>query len=179
MYFRVTEFLQRDINKMLEELSIQEGIPRTTCELVDDQLARIYSNSQRSKTDFREYPDLLRLAVSIARRLQDPLIEFAQMCNADEDILCLKTHPIQEVLPKEQLLNAIYREFIFRVNEVGVDVNKCVTHAHVAPLVQFVCGLGPRKGFHLLKVRVCLCVKASRFHSILYYVTVFCFVFRH
>jgi len=43
----------------------------------------------------REYPALLRQAVSLGRRLQDPLIEFAQLCNADEDILCLHYHPLQ------------------------------------------------------------------------------------
>lgn len=45
--------------------------------------------------EMREYPTLLRQAVSLARRLQDPLVEFAQLCNADEDILCLKYHPLQ------------------------------------------------------------------------------------
>ena len=51
-------------------------------------------------------------------------------------------------------MNGLYLEFVNRVNEVGVDVNKCVSHPHTAPLVQFVCGLGPRKGYHLLKVRL-------------------------
>ena len=148
---RFTEFTQRDVNAMLEELSAQESIPRTTCELVDDELAIVYGNSQRSQTEFREYPTLLRQAVSIARRIQDPLVEFAQMCNADEDLLCIKLHPNQDVLPKDKLQRTLYREFVFRVNEVGVDVNQCVNHAHVASLVQFVCGLGPRKGFQLLK----------------------------
>jgi len=43
----------------------------------------------------REYPALLRQAVSLGRRLQDPLLEFAQLCNADDDILCLHYHPLQ------------------------------------------------------------------------------------
>ncbi len=45
--------------------------------------------------DFRDYPVLLRMAISIARRLQDPLIEFSQLCNQDEDILSLKYHQLQ------------------------------------------------------------------------------------
>lgn len=53
---------------------------------------------------------------------------------------------------KEELLELLYLEFVNRVNEVGVDVNRCITHPHAASLIQFVCGLGPRKGFHLLKV---------------------------
>ena len=42
-------------------------------------------------------------------------------------------------------------EFINRVNEVGVDINECVGHPHKSNLVQFVGGLGPRKGANLLK----------------------------
>lgn len=53
---------------------------------------------------------------------------------------------------KEDLLSALYCEFINRVNEVGVDVNKAIAHPHTQSLVQYVCGLGPRKGSHLLKV---------------------------
>ncbi len=59
---------------------------------------------------------------------------------------------LQDEVSKEELLNCLYLEFINRVNEVGVDVNRCVGHQHTSPLVQFVCGLGPRKGYHLLKV---------------------------
>ena len=46
----------------------------------------------------REYPLLLRQAVCLARRLQDPLIEFAQLCNSDDDISCLKVHTLQVML---------------------------------------------------------------------------------
>lgn len=53
---------------------------------------------------------------------------------------------------KDELLEHLNLEFVNRVNEVGVDVNRCITHSHTASLIQFVCGLGPRKGYHLLKV---------------------------
>lgn len=59
----------------------------------------------------------------------------------------------QEHVVKEELLNALYCEFINRVNEVGVDVNRAIAHPHSQALLQYVCGLGPRKGTHLLKVR--------------------------
>lgn len=61
----------------------------------------------------------------------------------------------QEHVVKEDLLCALYCEFINRVNEVGVDVNKAIAHPHTQSLVQYVCGLGPRKGSHLLKVCIC------------------------
>src|SRR5690348_7009323 len=42
-------------------------------------------------------------------------------------------------------------EFVNRVNEVGVDLNRCVRFPHTSHVLQFVCGLGPRKAAHLLK----------------------------
>lgn len=48
-----------------------------------------------AQADFRDYPPLLRQAVSVARKIQDPLMEYAQVCSTDEDILCLKLHPLQ------------------------------------------------------------------------------------
>lgn len=48
-----------------------------------------------AQADFRDYPPLLRQAVSIARKIQDPLVEYAQVCSSDEDIVCLKLHPLQ------------------------------------------------------------------------------------
>lgn len=60
---------------------------------------------------------------------------------------------IQDCVTKEELSNALTLEFVNRVNEVGVDVNRALDYPHTAPLLQFVCGLGPRKGTHLLKVR--------------------------
>ncbi len=43
-------------------------------------------------------------------------------------------------------------EFINRVNEVGVDINRCLDHQHTAAILQFVCGLGPRKSNLILKI---------------------------
>uniref|UniRef100_A0A8C9AN54 Transcription elongation factor SPT6 n=1 Tax=Prolemur simus TaxID=1328070 RepID=A0A8C9AN54_PROSS len=57
-----------------------------------------------------------------------------------------------EHVVKEELLNALYCEFINRVNEVGVDVNRAIAHPYSQALIQYVCGLGPRKGTHLLKI---------------------------
>jgi len=47
------------------------------------------------QSDFRDYPELLRQAISLARRLQDPLVEFSQLCTTDEEILCLRYHSLQ------------------------------------------------------------------------------------
>jgi len=49
------------------------------------------------QNDFREYPSLLREAVSLARKMQDPMIEYSQLCTPDDEILCLRYHPLQVI----------------------------------------------------------------------------------
>jgi len=140
-----------DLKAIVTELEQEHNIVPINVELIDLELACVYANSKKSENEMREYPLLLRQAVSLARRLQDPLIEFSQLCNVDEDIICLRYHTLQESVNKDDLLEALYLEFVNRVNEVGVDVNRCIAHPHTASLIQFVCGLGSRKGNHLLK----------------------------
>merc|ERR1719422_2095562 len=144
--------VQADINKILEDLVSTEEFPEAVqTVLVDNNLSKVYSNTNKSSQDFREYPQVLKEAVSIARRLQDPLVEFSQLCGPENDILCLRYHPMQEIVGEQKLGEAINLEFINRVNEVGVDINDCVNHPFKSNLVQFVGGLGPRKGANLLK----------------------------
>ncbi len=80
------------------------------------------------------------------------MIEYSQLCNTDDEILCLSYHPLQDQIPKEELLEGLFIEFVNRVNEVGVDINRAINYPHTANLVQFVCGLGPRKGQALIKI---------------------------
>ena len=47
------------------------------------------------QNEFREYPALLRHAVSLGRRIQDPLTEFAALCVEEDELLCLRLHPYQ------------------------------------------------------------------------------------
>ena len=58
----------------------------------------------------------------------------------------------QDAVPKEDLLDCLYLEFVNRVNEVGVDINQVLAFPYTAPLLQFVCGLGPRKSSQIIKV---------------------------
>lgn len=144
--------IQKDMQDIVQQLMDDEQFPKISVEIVDNELARIYSNSKKGMADFREYPLILRQAVSIARKMQDPLVEYSQLCSVDEEILCLRYHTLQEQLAKEELLDALYLEFINRTNEVGIDLNMAVQNSLTVNLVQFICGLGPRKGQALLKI---------------------------
>jgi len=53
---------------------------------------------------------------------------------------------------KDELLGTLQCEFINRINEVGVDVNRALAHPCAQSMLQYICGLGSRKGSHLLKV---------------------------
>ncbi|XP_076244162.1 transcription elongation factor SPT6 isoform X2 [Calliopsis andreniformis] len=141
-----------DVKECISSLVEDEQFPMIQVEICDNEFAKVYANSNKGVSEFRDYPELLRQAISLARRMQDPLLEFSQLCTIDEEILCLKYHPLQDQLPKEDLIENLYLEFINRVNEVGVDLNRAVQQPYTANLVQFVCGLGPRKSQALLKI---------------------------
>ncbi|OAD54023.1 Transcription elongation factor SPT6 [Eufriesea mexicana] len=141
-----------DLKECISNLVEEEQFPTIQVEICDNEVNKVYANSNRGIAEFRDYPELLRQAISLARRLQDPLLEFSQLCTVDEEILCLKYHPLQDQLPKDDLIENLYLEFINRINEVGVDLNRAVQQPYTANLVQFVCGLGPRKGQALIKI---------------------------
>ncbi|KAH9493338.1 Transcription elongation factor SPT6 [Dermatophagoides farinae] len=147
----VTKDVMDDLIQMIRHLHDTKHFPLIPIEYVDSELSIVYMNTKRANADFPTYPLKLRQAISLARRLQDPLLEFAQLCSADEEILCLKLHPLQDSVPRETLLNALFAEFVNRVNEVGVDINKCIIHPYTSSLIQFIGGLGPRKGAYLLR----------------------------
>ncbi|KAH8266384.1 hypothetical protein KR038_000011 [Drosophila bunnanda] len=149
---RDAQTIQADIKEILKELETSEQFPPIEVEIIDNELAKIYANSKKGESDFKEYPALLKQAVSLARKMQDPLVEYSQLCDADDEILCLRYHPLQERVPREQLLEQLSLEFINRTSEVGLDINLMVQNARTTNLLQYTCGLGPRKGQALLKL---------------------------
>jgi transcription elongation factor SPT6 len=55
-------------------------------------------------------------------------------------------------VPVHELAWCYQREFINRVSEVGVDINYCIEFPHTSGVLQFVCGLGPRKATHIMQL---------------------------
>ncbi|XP_042883795.1 transcription elongation factor SPT6-like [Penaeus japonicus] len=143
--------VKEDLIQILKDLEEQEQFPKINVEIIDNDLAHIYAMSKKGEADFLDYPPLLRQAISIGRRIQDPLIEFSQLCNADDELLNIKFHSLQDQINNAELLDALYTEFVNRTNEVGVDLNRAVAYPYTQNLVQFVCGLGPRKANLLIK----------------------------
>ncbi|KIV96837.1 hypothetical protein PV10_00654 [Exophiala mesophila] len=117
--------------------------------IVNDEVARMYQNSDRAKTDHPGFPTLALYCVALARYIQDPLKEYAAV---GRDLVSVNFHPGQNLLPQEKLWRKLEMALVDNVNMVGVDVNEATSDPAIANLLPYVCGLGPRKASHLLKV---------------------------
>jgi transcription elongation factor SPT6 len=146
-----TKYICQHLAQILDELHAHDGLPLIPIQIVNNELSSVYMNLKRASEEFPEFPPLLLQAVSLARKLNDPLSEYAKLCTPDNDILCLHFDPLQEDLPKEEFVDQLYQEFVTRTNAVGVDPNRVIAHPHTTNIVQFIAGLGPRKGAHLLR----------------------------
>ncbi|KAJ7905577.1 transcription elongation factor SPT6 [Mycena olivaceomarginata] len=118
---------------------------------VRDEVARLYQHSQRANAEFSTYPLITKYCVGLARYLQDPLTEHAAL-GPDIDFVPVMDGVDQQLIPKEKRLLTCERAIIDVVNKVGVDINRAVADSYYQTLLPFVCGLGPRKAQHLVKM---------------------------
>ncbi len=100
--------------------------------VVSEAGASVYSASKLAATEFPEFDVSLRSAVSIARRLQDPLAELVKI-----DPQAIGVGQYQHDMPSAQLSEALDGVVESCVNAVGVDLNTAS-----APLLSRVAGIG-------------------------------------
>ncbi len=86
--------------------------------VVNEAGASVYSASKLAAEEFPQFDVSLRSAVSIARRLQDPLAELVKI-----DPKAIGVGQYQHDMPKKELDNALNGVVEDAVNNVGVDVN--------------------------------------------------------
>ena len=99
--------------------------------VVSEAGASVYSASKLAAEEFPEYDVSLRSAVSIARRLQDPLAELVKI-----DPKAIGVGQYQHDMPQKRLDEALTGVVEDCVNAVGVDVNTAS-----ASLLTYVSGL--------------------------------------
>ncbi len=138
--------IRKEIEDALTDCRVGYALP---------DVGRIFMESERGKKEFRDYPPLLRQAISVGRRVLDPLAELSALWYQDSvqhtyDIQALSLHPLQDRVPLSMLLRALSRTFMEVINAVGVDINRIVHRPFLAAPLQFVCGLGARKSKQLL-----------------------------
>lgn len=100
--------------------------------VVSEAGASVYSASKLAAEEFPDYDVSLRSAVSIARRLQDPLAELVKI-----DPKAIGVGQYQHDMPQSQLTGALDGVVEDCVNTVGVDLNTAS-----AELLSHVSGIG-------------------------------------
>lgn len=99
--------------------------------VVSEAGASVYSASKLAAAEFPQFDVALRSAVSIARRLQDPLAELVKI-----DPKSIGVGQYQHDMPKQKLEESLDGVVEYCVNTVGVDLNTAS-----APLLERVSGL--------------------------------------
>ena len=132
----------RETEQMTVELLRQVG-GGVSYMIVSEAGASVYSASPLAAEEFPEYDVNLRSAVSIARRLQDPLAELVKI-----DPKAIGVGQYQHDMPGKRLDEALGNVVEDCVNSVGVDVNTASPS-----LLQRVAGLTAATAKNLVKYR--------------------------
>ncbi len=106
----------RETEAMTVELL--RGFPNASYMIVNEAGASVYSASPLAAEEFPDYDVNLRSAVSIARRLQDPMAELVKI-----DPKAIGVGQYQHDCPQKELDGALGAVVEDCVNAVGVDVN--------------------------------------------------------
>ena len=135
----------RETEQMAVKLihQVNEAGAHVSYMIVSEAGASVYSASPLAAEEFPEYDVNLRSAVSIARRLQDPLAELVKI-----DPKAIGVGQYQHDMPPKRLDEALSGVVEDCVNAVGVDVNTAS-----ASLLEHVAGLGGATAKNIVKYR--------------------------
>lgn len=111
--------------------------------VVSEDGASIYSASEVARREFPDEDVTVRGAVSIGRRLMDPLSELVKIDPKSLGVGQYQ-HDVDQNLLKEKLDNTVE----FCVNSVGVDLNTASPY-----LLSYVAGIGPALAENIVKYR--------------------------
>ena len=127
------------------EIFVSELIKGTAVKymVVSEAGASVYSASKLAAEEFPEFDVSLRSAVSIARRLLDPLAELVKI-----DPKAIGVGQYQHDMPPKQLEETLSGVVEGCVNSVGVDLNTASYS-----LLSYVAGLGPKLAKNIVEYR--------------------------
>jgi len=111
--------------------------------VVSEAGASIYSASKVARDEFPDYDVTVRGAVSIGRRLMDPLAELVKL-----DPKSIGVGQYQYDVDQQKLQGALDEVVMSCVNAVGVEVNTASSH-----LLTYVSGLGPQLAQNIIDYR--------------------------
>ncbi len=122
---------------------IEEVTGSTPVYVVSEDGASVYSASKVARDEFPDEDVTVRGAVSIARRLMDPLAELVKIDPKSIGVGQYQ-HDVDQTKLKQQLDQVVES----CVNQVGVDLNTASPH-----LLQYVSGLGPALATNIVEYR--------------------------
>lgn len=111
--------------------------------VVNESGASVYSASKVAREEFPDYDVTVRGAVSIGRRLMDPLAELVKI-----DPKSIGVGQYQHDVNQKQLKESLDRVVESCVNLVGVNLNTASKH-----LLQYISGLGPKLAETIVQFR--------------------------
>jgi uncharacterized protein len=111
--------------------------------MVNESGASVYSASEVAREEFPDFDVTVRGAVSIGRRLIDPLAELVKI-----DPKAIGVGQYQHDVNQSSLKQSLDRVVVSCVNNVGVNLNTASKH-----LLAYVSGLGPSLAENIVKYR--------------------------
>jgi len=133
----------REINHFIRNVLKEHERPTVVTVLVSEAGASIYSASEVARTEFPELDLTIRGAISIARRLQDPLAELVKL-----EPRHVGVGQYQHDVNQKQLREGLSKTVESCVNRVGVDLNTAS-----AELLRYVSGIHQNAALSIVKYR--------------------------
>ena len=130
---------RRETRTFVEEVVDQQ----TTIYVVSEDGASVYSASKVAREEFPDEDVTVRGAVSIGRRLMDPLAELVKI-----DPKSIGVGQYQHDVDQTKLKHQLDQTVVSCVNQVGVNLNTASSH-----LLQYVSGLGPALAKNIVDYR--------------------------
>ncbi|MCL4193619.1 MAG: RNA-binding transcriptional accessory protein [Thermoguttaceae bacterium] len=132
----------RETDAFLDSV-LRSGDAKAAKVTVSESGASIYSASEVARAEFPDLDVTVRGAISIARRLQDPLSELVKI-----DPKSIGVGQYQHDVNQARLRKMLDREVESCVNLVGVDLNTASTQ-----LLSYVSGIGPKMAESIRRYR--------------------------
>ena len=149
-----SQSLKIELNTIREHIYEESSMEKPFVMWGNLKVARIFAKSEVSLKRMKEYSELVKETVSMARYLQNPLAETLNLWNEELDknfLLFISFQPLQSNLNKKLLKDKFETVILEIINKKGVDLDSCVRHPHLSNQLQFVCGLGPRKANKIIE----------------------------
>ena len=130
----------RETEEFIKRVPLPDGVRVFT---VSEDGASIYSASEVAREEFPDHDVTVRGAVSIGRRLMDPLAELVKIDPKSLGVGQYQ-HDVDQTLLKEKLDNTVES----CVNSVGVNLNTASSY-----LLSYVAGIGPALADNIVEYR--------------------------